>query len=438
MGIKIDTGTTIETPVIENPAKKRLRLTTIFIANAVSMIGSELTLIAIPWFVLQTTGSASKTGLTAFFETLPAVIAGIFGGAIIDRLGYRRACIIADVGSGVTIALVPLLYFTVGLAFWQLLVFVFCSALFAVASATSLTSLLPEVAGAAGVSLEQANSTFWAIQRGAALIGAPLAGILIGIIGTSNVLWIDAATFLFSAVAIALIIPNLATSLNAETSHRYLSDVKEGLQFIHRHRLILTLVLTVVLTNFLDAPLFSVIMPVFVKERFQNAVDLGLAVAAFGGGGLVGAIVTFAWGERLPRRAVFAGSFILSGLLFWALAALPPLPITIGVLAIAGLASGPLNPILLTVVQELVPASMRGRIFGALAAVANMAVPFGVVLAGYLLDLIHLQSVLFFVAICYSLVTLSLLFNPVLHEMNVRRNDEHEEQRDNFSKGDAE
>ncbi|HJT55016.1 MAG TPA: MFS transporter [Ktedonobacteraceae bacterium] len=437
MGSKVDVDTPIEVTNVEDTAKNRLRLITIFLANTISMVGSELTLIALPWFVLQTTGSASKTGLTAFFETLPAVIAGIFGGAIIDRLGYRRACIIADVGSGISIALVPLLYSTVGLVFWQLLVFVFFSSLFAVASATSLTALLPEVAESANVSLEQANSTFWAIQRGAALIGAPLAGILIGMMSSSNVLWIDAATFFFSAVAILLVIPHLATGLNSEVTHRYLSEVKEGLLFIRQNRLILIIVLTIVLTNFLDAPLFAVIMPVFMKERFNSALDLGLAIAAFGGGGLVGAIVTFAWGVNLPRRAVFIGSFILAGLLLWALATLPSLPVTICVFGMVGLASGPLNPILMTIVQERVPATMRGRIFGSLAAVANFAVPLGVIIAGYLLDLIHLQSVLFVLAIFYSLVTFSLLFSPVLQEMDVKRTNENHDQRDDSSKDNA-
>src|SRR5207253_1204203 len=83
---------------------------------------SQLTLIAVPWFVLQTTGSAARTGFTGFFSLLPLLIGGVFGGLIVDRLGFRRASILADLGSGLMVALVPLLYHTVGLAYWQLLV----------------------------------------------------------------------------------------------------------------------------------------------------------------------------------------------------------------------------------------------------------------------------------------------------------------------------
>ncbi len=101
----------------------------LFTANAISLTGNVFSNIAIPWFVLQTTGSATQTGITGFFTILPVVIAGFFGGTIIDRLGYKRTSIIADIASGVTTALIPLLHFTIGMQFWQLMVLVFFGAL---------------------------------------------------------------------------------------------------------------------------------------------------------------------------------------------------------------------------------------------------------------------------------------------------------------------
>ena len=94
-------------------------------ANTISQIGNAFTFMAIPWFVLATTDSAGMAGVTVATGTLPVVIAGIFGGAVVDRLGYRRTSVISDLASGVTVLLIPLLYQTVGLAFWQLLALVF-------------------------------------------------------------------------------------------------------------------------------------------------------------------------------------------------------------------------------------------------------------------------------------------------------------------------
>src|SRR5829696_8581905 len=95
--------------------KNNLPIISLFTANAISLIGNVLSAIALPWFVLQTTGSATQTGITGFFTILPVVLAGFLGGTLIDRLGYKRNSIISDLASGVTTALIPILYFTIGL-----------------------------------------------------------------------------------------------------------------------------------------------------------------------------------------------------------------------------------------------------------------------------------------------------------------------------------
>src|SRR5215510_7463339 len=109
--------------------KNSLPIYSLFTANAISLVGNVLSAIAIPWFVLQTTGSATRTGITGFFTVFPVVLAGFFGGTLVDRWGYKRTSIIADIASGITTTLIPLMYFTIGLQFWQLMVLVFLGAL---------------------------------------------------------------------------------------------------------------------------------------------------------------------------------------------------------------------------------------------------------------------------------------------------------------------
>src|SRR3712207_6639057 len=123
----------------------RIPLFALLAANAVSMTGNVFTLIAIPWFVLQTTGSASQTGLTSAVAALPFIIAGIFGGTIVDRVGFRKMSIISDLASSVTTALIPLIHLTVGLEFWQLLVLVFLGGLLDTPGGTARESMLPDL-----------------------------------------------------------------------------------------------------------------------------------------------------------------------------------------------------------------------------------------------------------------------------------------------------
>lgn len=73
-------------------------------ATALSMVGNALTFVAIPWFVLQTTGSAARMGLVGGAITLAAVLAGLFGGPIVDRLGFGRTSVLADLTSGAAVA----------------------------------------------------------------------------------------------------------------------------------------------------------------------------------------------------------------------------------------------------------------------------------------------------------------------------------------------
>src|SRR5215510_15873536 len=235
--------------------KNSLPIYSLFAANAISLVGNVLSAIAIPWFVLQTTGSATRTGITGFFTMLPVVLAGFFGGTLVDRLGYKRTSIIADLASGVTTALIPLLYFTVGLEFWQLMILVFLGALLDTPGSTARSALMPELAEMAHMPIERATSLIHIIERGSRLIGAPLSGLLIAWIGTENVLWLDAASFFISAAIIGVVIrvQKPVQHIEQEKSGKYFDELREGLKFIYQDKLVLAIVVMVMLTNFLDA-----------------------------------------------------------------------------------------------------------------------------------------------------------------------------------------
>jgi len=149
-----------------------------------------------------------------------------------------------------------------------------------------------------------------------------------------------------------------------------------------------------------------------------SAVDLGLMVSAFGGGAVIGALGFGVVGQRLPRRAVFVACFIVLGLPFWLLASLPPFPATLAALVVSGVASGPINPIIYTVVYERVPRAMLGRVFSAATAGAFLAIPLGVLIAGYLIDALGIQITMIGVAASYLVVTLSLTLNPAMTTMD--------------------
>lgn len=144
-------------------------------------------------------------------------------------------------------------------------------------------------------------------------------------------------------------------------------------------------------------------------------------VGSFGGGAVAGTVLYGTFGHRLPRRPTFVMSFVIVGIPFWVLAALPPLPVAVAALVFAGVAAGPLNPLIITLVQERSPERMLGRVLGVLNAIAMAAVPLGMLFAGYLLEGVGIRLTVIGIAACYLLVTLSMFLNPSLREMDATR-----------------
>jgi MFS family permease len=391
-------------------------------ANAISLTGNVFANIAIPWFVLQTTGSPTQTGITGFFTILPVVLAGFFGGTIIDRLGYKRTSIIADIASGLTTALIPLLHFTVGLAFWQLMVLVFFGALLDTPGATARDALLPELAEQAGVPIERATSYLHVIERSSRFVGAPLAGLLISLFDTASVLWFDAASFFVSAAIIGIFISPHLYVKREEATGRYFDELKSGLRFMLNDRLIFAIVIMIMLTNFLDAIFGGVLQPVYVKQVYGSALNLGLLIAANGAGAVIGGLIFAAIGPRLPRHAVFVGAFIFTGMRFIFYLLQPPFAVLLMATLVFSLGAGPLNPIIGAVQFERIPPNMRGRVFGAITAGAWIAMPLGMLIGGVFTEKFGMIPMFIGLGIAYFATTISMAFVPAMKEMNRKSN----------------
>lgn len=377
-----------------------------------------MTLLAIPWFVLQTTGSVAKTGITAFFTTVPSVLAAFLSGLIIDRLGYKRASVIADIASGISTALIPLLYYTVGLAFWQLLILTFLGGLLKAPGETARDSMVPDLGTGAGMQMERVNAIADGLSRVSGLLGAPLAALLIVFIGASNLLWLDAASFFISALLIGVVVPATPAVISiAKSQERLFNTVFDGLRFILHNRLLRALILTITITNLLDGAMYLVVVPAYAKQFWGNVLPIGLLSATFGGCAFLGTILFGIWGKRLPRRITFALCFMTVSMYFWALAFRLPIPVLVVIYAVQGLMVGPLNPIGMTVQQEIVPPERRARVFGAASAGYLAGVPLGGLVSGYLITGIGLIPTLLVMGTCYLVATGSLLINPALKDM---------------------
>lgn len=401
----------------------RLGIHALVLATVISSTGNQLTAIAIPWFVYVTTGSAARTGLVAFAGLLPIVVAGLAGGLAVDRLGFKRASIVADIASGLTVAVIPTLYLLDALSYWHLLALAFLGAVLDVPGQAARTSLVPGLANRADMPLERANAAMQLAMSAASVIGPLTAGILIAAVGATSVLFIDAASFGLSAFIVAVMVVYRRTIAPTDEQHvtvrpSPLSELFGGVRFLFSNQLLATVIAISVAANFLFAPLTSVIFPVYVKETFDRASALGFLVAGFGGGSIIGTILYGAFGSRFSRYAIYACGGVAMAAGFWLLPVSQSIVVSVAAIAIIGLAIGPINAIFFVVLQERVPEALMGRVFAAMTSMTMLASPLGVLAAGFALEVLDSRWVLSAIAVGITVIAAVVILHPTMRHID--------------------
>lgn len=394
----------------------RGRLRALLVVQVASRIGNVVTTVSVPFVVLARGGSATDVGITAFMATVPIVLGGPFGGALVERVGFVRSAAGSDVVSGVTLLAMPVLAWTVGLPFWALLALVFVSGLFDLPGESARRVLLPGLAAAARVPLERAVGHFEASARLSVLVGAPVGGVLVAVLGPLPALACTALAFSVAALVTVLFVraaeapPANDGDALAPPSNGYWRDLAEGLRFCARDPFFRLVIALVLVTNLLDAARSTTLLPLYADERLGGAQALGFVTGTFGGAAFLGSLVFGYVAHRVPRRITFVVCFVLAGgpsLLAPALGL--GLPWMLAAAAVSGLAAGSLNPILGAVELERIPVYMRARVFGLLGAGSYAGIPLGGLLAGLSAEGIGVSATFGIVVALYTVVTLAPL-----------------------------
>ncbi|RKS68472.1 transmembrane secretion effector [Motilibacter peucedani] len=349
-------------------------LPALLVAQGVSSTGTRMSVVAVPWFVLVTTGSATRTGLVAFAELAAYVVSSVAAAPVVDRVGARRASLLCDGASAAAAAAVPVLHAAGALHLSTLLVLVALLGAVRGPGDTAKFALLPQVAEGAGTPMEAATGLYEGVERGAGLVGAPLAGALVAAFGAAPVIAVDAASFVLALACTALV----PAQPPAPSEGAYAQRLADGLRFLRRDGLLLAVARMLLLTNLLDAAYATTLLPLWVRSEGHGAGSLGLVFGAAALGATVSSLAMVRIGPRLPRRATFAVGLLLAGCpRFLATALGAPVPLLVGVVLCGGLAAGLLNPILATVQFERIPEALRARVLAVSVAVAFAGMPLG-------------------------------------------------------------
>ncbi|QUR68504.1 MFS transporter [Mycobacterium spongiae] len=393
----------------------------ILFATLMTAAGDGVSIVAFPWLVLQHHGSAGQASIVASATMLPLLFSTLVAGTAVDYFGRRRVSMVADALSGAAVAGVPIVAWAYGsdaVNVAVLAVLAAAAAAFDPAGMTARDSMLPEAAAEAGWSLDRINSAYVAILNLAFVVGPGVGGLMIATVGGTTTMWITAAAFGMSILAIAALQLEGAGTPQPDTRPEGLvSGIAEGLRFVWNLKVLRTLGLIDLTVTALYLPMESVLFPKYFTDRQQPA-QLGWALMALAGGATVGAVGYAVMSGHVRRRATLLTAVLVLGVASMVIAFLPPLPVILVLCAVVGLLFGPIQPIYNYAIQTRAPQYLRGRVVGVMTSLAYAAGPLGLLLAGPLTDAAGLHATFLALALPIVVTGLIAIRLPALRELD--------------------
>ncbi|HET7573267.1 MAG TPA: MFS transporter [Gaiellaceae bacterium] len=379
-------------------------------AELVSLTGSAMTFVALPWFVLATTGSTAKMGWVLGAELLPIGLLGVPAGSLISRLGAKRSMLISDAARGPLMLVLPVLDWTGHLSFPALLAATFAVGCFATPYYGSSRLIVPEVAGEDEQAVAQVSAVLAAATQGTQIAGPVLAGVLIAATSPPVALVVDAATYLFSFLTVATVVrAGARTEPTAESQ-----GVLAGLRFLRRDPLLGPLLVAACAIN-LFAQGVIVGLDVLAYFTYGSAHVAGLLFGAFGVGALLGALAAQQLAARVELLRLISVAIVALPLPIFLLGISMPWGAALVVVAAGAFFAPLVNAPIFGVLTVRTPPALRPKVLTAAMTVGSLATPLGFFASGYALRWLSVQQL--FVAIAAALTVGGLAFAAI-----VRRN----------------
>jgi MFS family permease len=352
----------------------------LFLATLGSGFGTWLAFVGLAIDVKDRTNSGPWVSALLIADVLPAVVIGLLAGPLVDRLSRKGLMIGSDLLRAAIFALLPFAG-SAGLIVALAALAGVGTGLFRPAVYAGLPNLVDDE------DLPRANGLIQGVENLAWAIGPLLGGLLVAAAGPDLAYWVNAGTFLVSALLLSGIPGRLLQARTAE-SHGHWRDLLEGFAFVFRSRALVTVL--VVWNVFMLASAGINVAEVFLAKDTFDAGDFGfgLLVGATGVGLVLGSLAAGSLLDRHPLARVYPGSIFLVALAVAAGAIAPNVWIAAGCVLVVGAANGVAVVCNALLVQRGSPDSLRGRVFTVLMSSSFGVLALGLVLAGPLTDAI--------------------------------------------------
>lgn len=362
-----------------------------FAGQAVSQLGSSFTAFALPLLVFKLTHSATNLALTMASESVPYLLFGLVLGAVVDRVDRKRMMTTVALANGAVIAVIPVLYLAGNLEVWHIYAVAFAQAtlgiLFNCGEFAAIPSLVP------GGELVTANARIMATNSAGQVLGPVLAGALVALMSVPDLLFIDAASFVVSALTLA----SIRTSFNAADEpaaesttpalRRLREDVTEGLRYVLSHPVLRSISIMMALFNFVATTEYAQLVLFAKRELSATDTQVAWLFAAGSAGVVVVSLVAGPIRRRLSFAVTALGALVVSGLCVTAMAVARWYPAALVLWAAASGFGLLLNINTGALRQAIVPNHMLGRVISIAGVLAWSANPLGALAGAAVINL---------------------------------------------------
>lgn len=390
----------------------------------VSQIGSQAFIVAMMFWTMEATGSASLMGVLMMLSMLPGVLLAPLGGTVADRYPRKAIIIVADLTSGVGVSGIAVLFFWKPEAIEILIAALFLisvlngvvMAFFRPSILAAIPDLVPEERISSANSMNQFSYQF------STVLGQSSGGVLYAAFGAPVLFLIDGITFLFSAGSESFIqIPHRKReklSSWKETIQSINQEMKEGLRYVWQWKGMRNFLLMVGVVHFFAMP-YIVLMPFYVSLTLSEGPEwYGFLMAAFSAGSVVGYVFAGTIPISRPLRSrVLLLLLSASGILFGLLGQTVNPWVGLVTIFAAGALLGIFNIHVMTIYQTSTVSHIRGRVMGLVMTIANAASPLGMMAGGIAGDLTDKDIPLIY-AVCGGLILLSVALIGSQHSVH--------------------
>lgn len=394
------------------------------VPNLLSGMSNGVVTIAIPWLVLDRTGSVAAAGLVAAISALPGILAAPLSGWAVDHFGRRIVSIISDLLSAISVAAIPIVAFFTDLTLPWIIALAMLGAVFDPAGYTARKALIPDVAEASHMSVTRLNGIHEGVFSVGWVIGPLVGSLLIATLGAVSAFWVPFVLFLISALLIVFLHVGDAGQ-DAKAAREEAGEVHPnawqnavlGVKIIWNDHALRALIIAVTILGSIYLPTEAVLLPAHFIAIDQPQ-SLGLVLAALSAGTIIGAF-GYGWLSQRVSRLNIARAVLVATIVFYLpIALLPPLPLMVVAGFAIGLAWGPMQPLMNTVVQRRVEPDAQGRVYGIQTALFYALPPVFMLATGVIAERTGVMPVLIGLWVLMTIVALGVLLVKSIHDID--------------------